>query len=73
MKDQKVERKFIDATPDGNYALRILLTYRADCDLSWSDNTAGFEIKNPLLKELNKMQKERAKELDKAIKRLSKT
>ena len=62
MKDQRTERKFIDATPDGNYALRILQAYRADCDLTWSDNTAGFKIKNPLLKEL-----------DKAISKLTKT
>jgi hypothetical protein len=65
-----VERKFIDATPDGGYALRILRAYRADCNIKWSDNTAGLKISNSLLIELNKLQKLRAKELDKAIKKL---
>ena len=58
---------YVDATPDGNYALRLLQQARADCDVQWSDNTAGLSIKNPLLKELNRLQKQRAKELDDVI------
>ena len=71
MKTRYKEKMFIDATPDGNYALRILQAYREDCNTSWSDNTAGLKIKNPLIKELNQLQVDRAKELDRAIKRLS--
>ncbi len=62
---------YVDATPDGNYALRLLQQAREDCDAQWSDYTAGLGIKNPLLKELNKLQKERAEELDRAIMSLS--
>ena len=68
----KQERIFVDATPDGNYALRILQAYRNDCDIEWSDNTAGLKISNPMLVELNRLQKERANELDKAMKKLIK-
>ena len=72
MKDRnRKEYKFVDATPDGNYALRILQAYRGDCNTEWSDNTAGLNISNPMIVELNKLQRERAKELDIAIKLLS--
>src|SRR3990167_5048390 len=68
--EREAERKwkargYVDATPDGNYALRLLRQAREDCDIKWSDNTAGLNIKNPLLKVLNNLQKERAKELEK--------
>ncbi len=64
----KIERKFVDATPDGDYALRILRAYREDCDMRWADNTLGIKSKSPIAKLMNNTQKERAKELDKAIK-----
>ena len=66
------ERLNIDATPDGDYALRILQSYRDACDIQWSNNTAGLEISNEMCLELNKLQEQRAKELDKAIKLLNK-
>lgn len=68
-----IGRKYIDATPDGGYALRILQAYRQDCDTQWSDNTAGLKISNPFLVELNKLQEERAKEISQAITRLPKS
>ncbi len=62
---------YVDATPDGNYALRILQAARDDCNVQWTDNTAGLKIDNPMIEILNELQKERAKELDKAIKLLN--
>lgn len=68
------ERFFVDATPDGGYALRILRTYRADCDYRWSESTTGLKIpKGSFLNALNKMQEDRAKELDEAIIKLTKS
>lgn len=66
------EKLFVDATPDGNYALRTLQAYRLDCNLQWADNTAGLKLTNPVLLMLNGLQEKRAKELDIAIKKLSK-
>lgn len=66
-------RGFVDATPDGNYALRLLQQARANCDVNWSDNTAGIPSDHPLLVAMNKLNKDRAKELDKAIIKLIKT
>ena len=57
----------IDATPDADYVLRILKTYRENCDCKW---TSGVD--NKLIKEMNKTQDKRAKLLDKAIKILEK-
>jgi len=65
------EKMFIDATPDGDYALRLLRAYRDDCDLTWSD-TFGKKSKNLLIVEMNRLQKLRAKELNKAIFHLTK-
>lgn len=52
----------VDATPDGNYALRILQAFRDNCGCKWVSNTD-----NPLVSAMNKLQEERAKELDIAI------
>ena len=60
------EKMFIDATPDGDYALRLLRAYRDDCDLIWAE-TSGKKSKNLLIVEMNRLQKLRAKELNKAI------
>jgi len=68
----KKEWKFVDATPDGNYALRILQAYRGDCNIRWSDTSLGLKTTDPLCVELNKLQDERAKELDEAIDKLLK-
>lgn len=63
---------YVNATPDGNYALRLLQQAREDCNVSWSDNTAGIPSDNPLIVEMNRHNVERAKELDKAIASLKK-
>lgn len=63
---------YVDATPDGNYAWRILQKAREDCNMLWSDNTAGISSSNPLIFEMNRLQKERATELDKALDCLTK-
>lgn len=61
---------FINAAPDGQYALRILRHYREKCNTMISDNAEG-ENTNPLYDIMNQHQAERAAELDKAIKILS--
>ena len=57
----------INATPDGNYALRILEFYRELCNTQWI-----FEGESVMLEMMNKHQVMRAKELDEAIKCLKK-
>lgn len=65
----KVEAVFINATPDGKYPLRILKYYRKKCDEYWK--VEGLkESSMAIYREMNKHQKERARELDKAIKKL---
>ena len=59
--------KFVDATPDEGYPLRILRAYREDCDCMFSDNTVGEEPTSPLLKLMNEHNRQRAVILDKAI------
>ena len=69
-KDQEeniIEIKYIDATPDGNYALRILKCYLANCDYRITDNLDGNPSKNKMFVEMNKLQEIRAEELQKAI------
>jgi hypothetical protein len=61
------EKMFVDATPDGSYALRLLQIYRNDCDITYADNTSGEESSNDFINAMNKLQKDRAKELDDAI------
>jgi len=67
----KQEIKYIDATPDKNYPLRILQTYRDNCNCKWASNTDG-STDNPLYIAMNKMQDERAELLDRAIEKLQK-
>lgn len=60
-------RKFIDATPDGNYALRILRAYRYDCDLRWEG-----QPETEFIRLMNELQDKRTEELDRAIETLQK-
>jgi hypothetical protein len=60
---------WIDATPDGNYALRILRYYRKKCDARWATDTIGG-CDNPIFRLMNDGQEKRAKELDDAINKL---
>ena len=62
--------RYIDATPDDNYPIRILQAYLDNCNCKWSDNTIGDEPQNPLLKYMNELSDERAKILSKAITKL---
>ena len=62
----------VDATPNDDYPLRILRTYRQGCDCRWSDTTNGTDTENPLLKMMNDHCEQRAKILDKAIEKLMK-
>lgn len=55
-------RKFIDSTPDGNYALRILRAYREDCDMRWEG-----QPETEFIRLMNDLQDKRAEELDRAI------
>jgi len=58
----------IDATPDENYPLRILRTYRANCNCRWSDTKyPDLDTIDPILVLMNKHQEQRALLLDKAI------
>lgn len=59
--------KFIDSTPDEDYPLRILQTYRADCCCKWETNN---EDSRALLDLMNEHNDQRAVFLDKAIKLL---
>jgi len=61
------EYKFIDATPDENYPLRILKAYRKDCDFIWSSSSSEIKEDSPLIKAMNDAQHKRAEVLDKAI------
>lgn len=57
----------IDATPDKDYVIRILKAYRSNCDCKFSSTSACCRG-TPLISEMNKLQEDRAKLLDKAIK-----
>lgn len=50
--------------------MRILEAYREDCNLVWSDNTAGIKSSNEFCNLMNDLQKKRVKELDKAVSKL---
>lgn len=56
----------IDATPDKDYPLRILRTYRDNCSMKWYSDTD--ERLSPIFIEMNIIQDKRAQILDKAIK-----
>jgi hypothetical protein len=62
---------FIDGTPDGNYALRILEAYRARCREKWIVEGKGVsEGTKRIYDAMNEHQDLRAKELDEAIRKL---
>ena len=68
----RIQKLYMDATPDGQYALRILQSYRDACDERWSSGSSpvpGGED-SPLIEKLDELQNERAKELDIAIRAL---
>jgi hypothetical protein len=57
---------FINNTPDEEYPLRILQTYRKNCNCFWS--TEGLDVSTMQIYEvMNDHQKQRAKLLDNAI------
>jgi hypothetical protein len=59
----------IDGTPDGGYALRILKAYRERCNCNW--RTLGLpEDRSRIYDLMNEHQRQRAAELDEAIRRL---
>ncbi len=58
--------KYIDPTPDGGYALRILREYRAHCYDTFYRNHSGTDPADSR-HELDERQDERAAELDRAI------
>ena len=61
----------VDATPDENYPLRILQAYRENCNSQWEVH--GLPEKETLIYDaMNEHQKQRAKILDEAIKKLLK-
>ena len=59
--------KYVDATPDDEYPLRILRAYRKDCNCMWETNPPGY----PIYDMMNEHQIQRAAILDKAIEALS--
>ena len=62
----KEEVRHIDSTPDSEYPLRILRTYRENCNIRISDSATG-ETKDIVYQQMNDAQIERAKILDRAI------
>ncbi len=63
--------KFIDATPNEEYPLRILRAYRENCNCLWADSSdPDKEVTNPLFKLMNDAQRERASILDRSIDKL---
>ena len=61
-----VSNYFIDGTPDGKYAVRILKAFRSRCNERWVVD--GVDERSGLLyKTMNEHQVLRAKELDTAI------
>ena len=62
--------KFIDATPDENYPLRILHAYRENCNSRYE--THGLSKEDARFWEImNEFQEQRAKILDEAIGKLT--
>ena len=61
--------KHIDATPDNDYPMRILRSYRLDCDALYACGTStdGRWDQNEFTEMMNNLQKQRAEILDKAI------
>jgi hypothetical protein len=67
-----IKNQFVDGTPDGNYALRILQTFRARCNEKFILDGEWSEWQRKIYDVMNEHQDLRAKELDDAIARLSK-
>lgn len=65
------EHNYIDATPDGKYALRILSSYLDMTNCILTDNTTGDPSSNPFINEMNKLNELRRKELTDSIKKLT--
>lgn len=58
----------VNATPDGWYAIRILLHYRNLCGMRWVDNSIDGKFpKGSFYDIMNRQQEKRAMELNKAI------
>lgn len=57
---------YVDGTPNGGYALRILRAYRERCNMLWETHGLG-ENQAVIYDLMNEAQKQRALELDKAI------
>jgi len=55
--------EYIDATPNEDYPLRILKSYRQRCDCNW----ASVLNHHPLIQMMNKQNVQRAEILDRAI------
>jgi hypothetical protein len=63
---ESLNQSWVDATPDGGYALRILEAFRRRCDCEY--RTAGLmEAQTAFYERLNRTHRERATELDRAI------
>jgi len=63
--------RFIDATPDENYPLRILQAYRENCNARYE--THGLDENDTRFWEImNEMQEQRANVLDEAIAKMIK-
>jgi hypothetical protein len=66
--DMDMKEMHIDGTPDGKYALRILLAYRRRCDGKWIVEGKFAETgAKQIYDAMNEHQDLRAVELDKAI------
>lgn len=55
--------KFVDATPNNKYPLRILKAYRENCNCKWASTNEPNELLNLMNDDCNR----RAEILDKAI------
>jgi len=58
---------YVDSTPDGGYALRLLRAHRRRCDCCWIITGPGSEAAAALFEHMNRDQEQRAAELDRAI------
>lgn len=61
-----ISQQFIDSTPDGGYALRILRAFRRRCDCHWIISGVHEEAA-ALWEQMNRDQEKRVAELDQAI------
>ena len=67
------DRKYVDATPNTEYPLRILQAYLRDAESSrWSSSANGIVEDDPIIKYMNELCDKREKLLKDAIEVLSK-